>query len=122
MIANLATKTYSLFLATETQSDRYSKRLVVSTVFDNGRGRQGRVMALPLRLDATLEEEVSKAVHYILQFAPVPNSDLEVNLIHSYSGSVDLPPGHSKVTLGYASPVQNPAQQPLKNYIRQYPM
>jgi hypothetical protein len=122
MIANIATKTYSLFLATETQSDRYSKRLVVSTVFDNGRGRQGRVVALPLRLDTTLEEEISKAVHYILQSAPVPNSDLEVVLVHSFPGSVDLPPGHSKVNLGYAAPVQNPAHQPLKNYIRQYPM
>jgi hypothetical protein len=122
MIANLATKTYTLFLATETQFDRYSKRLVVSTVFDNGRGRQGRVMALPLRLDATLEEEISKAVHYILQFTPVPNSDLEVNLVHSYPGSVDVPLSHAKVRLHYVSPVQNSATSALKQYLRQHPM
>ncbi len=122
MIANIATKTYSLFLATETQLDRYSKRLLISTVFETGHGRQGRVMALPLRLDATLEDERNKAVHYVLGFAPVPNRDLQVNLVHSFSGSVDLPPGHAKVQLQYISTVQNPATAPLKHYIRQNPM
>ncbi len=121
MIAQ-TTKIYSLFLATETQLDRYSKRLLVSTVFDNGRGRQGRCTVLPLRLDSTVADEINTAINYVLGFAPVPNRDLEVNLIHSYSGSVDLPLSHSKVTLGYATPVQNPAHQPLKNYIRQNPM
>jgi hypothetical protein len=123
MIANLATKTYSLFLATETQLDRYSKRLLVSILIDSGRGgRQGRVMALPLSLDATLEDEINKSINYVLGFAPVPSRDLEVNLVHSYSGSIDLPPGHSKVNLVQVTPIQNPATQPLKQYIRQNPM
>jgi hypothetical protein len=116
------TKTYNLFLATELQSDRYTRRLVVSTVFDNGRGRQGRVTVLPLRLDATLEDDVNKAIHYALQFAPVPNRDLQVNLIHSYSGSFTLPPGHAKVQLQYVAQIQNPATQNLKHFIRQNPM
>jgi hypothetical protein len=122
MIANLATKAYSLFLATEVQEDRYSKRLLLSILIDNGRGRQGRCLVLPLRLDCTTADEISKAINYILEFAPVPDRDLQVNLIHSYPGSVDLPPGHSKVTLGYASAIQNPATAPLKHYIRQNPM
>jgi hypothetical protein len=112
------TKTYSLFLATETQENHDNRRLLVSTMVDNGRGRQGRCLVLPLRLDSTVADEISKAVHYVLGFAPVPNRDLEVNLIHSYSGTVDLPPGHSKVNLDYVSSVQNPATQPLKHYIR----
>jgi hypothetical protein len=121
MIAQ-TTKTYNLFLATELQSDRYNRRLVVSTVHDSGRGKQGRVTVLPLRLDATLEDEINKAIHYALQFAPVPNRDLQVNLIHSYSGSVDLPLSHAKVQLRYVSTVENLALQPLKNYIRHNPM
>jgi hypothetical protein len=121
MIAQ-TTKTYNLFLATELQSDRYNRRLVVSTIHDSGRGKQGRVTVLPLRLDATLEDEINKAIHYALQFAPVPNRDLQVNLIHSYSGSVDLPLSHAKVQLRYVSTVENLALQPLKNYIRHNPM
>jgi hypothetical protein len=121
MIAQ-TTKTYNLFLATELQSDRYNRRLVVSTIHDSGRGKQGRVTVLPLRLDATLEDEINKAIHYALQFAPVPNRDLQVNFIHSYSGSVDLPLSHAKVQLRYVSTVENPALQPLKNYIRHNPM
>ncbi len=121
MIAQ-TTKTYNLFLATELQSDRYNRRLVVSTIHDSGRSKQGRVTVLPLRLDATLEDERNKAIHYALQFAPVPSRDLEVSLIHSYSGSVDLPLSHAKVQLHYVSTVQNPATAPLKHYIRQNPM
>jgi hypothetical protein len=121
MIAQ-TTKTYNLFLATELQSDRYNRRLVVSTIFDNGRGRQGRCTVLPLRLDATLEDERNKAVHYVLGFAPVPNRDLEVNLIHSYPGTIDLPLSHSKVKLQYLAQIQNPATQNLKQFIRQNPM
>jgi hypothetical protein len=116
------TKSFNIFLATELQSDRYTRRLVVSTIFDNGRGKQGRCTVLPLRLDATLEDERNKAVHYVLGFTPVPSREEKVNLIHSFSGSVDLPPGHSKVNLGYVSTVQNPATQLLKNYIRHNPM
>jgi hypothetical protein len=77
---------------------------------------------LPLRLDATLEDEVDKAINYVLGFTPVPNRELSVNLIHSYSGSVDLPLSHSGVQLHYVSPIQNPATQNLKHYIRQNPM
>jgi hypothetical protein len=121
MIAQ-TTKTYNLFLATELQSDRYNRRLVVSTIHDSGRSKQGRVTVLPLRLDATLEDERNKAIHYALQFAPVPNRDLQVNLVHSFSGTVDLPLSHAKVQLQYISTVENPALQPLKNYIRQNPM
>jgi hypothetical protein len=121
MIAQ-TTKTISLFLATELFADRYTRRLVVSTIHDSGRGKQGRVTVLPLRLDATLEDEINKAIHYVLGFAPVPSRDLEVNLIHSFSGSISLPPGHASVNLGYVSPIQNPATAPLKHYIRQNPM
>jgi hypothetical protein len=116
------TKIYNLFLATELQSDRYNRRLVVSTIHDSGRSKQGRCTVLPLRLDATLEEERNKAIHYALQFAPVPNRELSVNLIHSYPGSVNLPLSHSKVKLQYISTVENLALQPLKNYIRHNPM
>jgi hypothetical protein len=118
MIANLATKTYSLFLATETQENHNNRRLLVSILIDSGHSRQGRCLVLPLRLDSTVADEISKAVHYVLGFAPVPNRDLEVNLIHSYSGTVDLPTGHSKVNLDYVSSIQNPATAPLKNFIR----
>jgi hypothetical protein len=121
MIAQ-TTKIYNLFLATELQSDRYNRRLVVSTIHDSGRSKQGRVTVLPLRLDATLEDDVNKAIHYALQFAPVPNRDLQVNLIHSYPGSVDLPLSHSKVKLQYLAQIQNPATQNLKQFIRQNPM
>jgi hypothetical protein len=61
---------------------------------------------------------MNKAINYVLGFTPVPQRDLEVNLIHSYPGSVDLPPGHAKVQLQYVRTVQNPALQPLKNFVR----
>jgi hypothetical protein len=111
-------KSFNIFLATETQQNHSDRRLLVSTIVDNGRGRQARCVVLPLRQDATLEDEINKAVHYVLGFTPVPQRDLEVNLIHSYPGTVDLPPGHAKVQLQYISTVQNPATQPLKNYSR----
>jgi hypothetical protein len=116
------TKTYNLFLATEVQTTRYDKRLLISTVFDAGHGRNSRCLVLPLRADSTVEDEIQTAIHFVLKFMPVPNRELVVNLYHGYSGSVDLPLSHSKVTLGYVSPIQNPATQPLKNYIRQNPM
>jgi hypothetical protein len=116
------TKTYNLFLATQAQTTRYDKRLIISIVFDAGHGRQGRCVALPLHVNATAEDEIQTAIHFVLRFMPTPNRDLVVNLYHGYSGSVDLPLSHSKVTLGYVSPIQNPATQPLKNYIRQNPM
>jgi hypothetical protein len=115
-------KSYNIFLATETQENYDNRRLLVATLIDNGRGRQARCVVLPLRQDATLEDEINKAVHYVLGFTPVPNRELSVNFIHSYSGSVDLPLSHSKVKLQYISTVQNPALQPLKNYIRHNPM
>jgi hypothetical protein len=121
MIAQ-TTKTYNLFLATELFADRYNRRLVVSTVHDSGRSKQGRCTVLPLRLDATLEDDRNKAVHYALQLAPVPNRDLQVNLVHSFSGTVDLPLSHAKVQLRYVSTVENLALQPLKHFIRQNPM
>jgi hypothetical protein len=111
-------KNYNIFLATSTQENHNNRRLLLSILIDNGRGRQGRCTVLPLRLDSTVADEISKAINYVLGFAPVPNRELAVNLLHSYSGSIDLPPGHSKVTLGYVSPVQNPALQPLKNFVR----
>jgi hypothetical protein len=116
------TKSYNIFLASEAFADRYSRKLVVSTVFDNGRGRQGRCTVLPLRIDCTSADEVDKAIHYVLGFTPVPNRELTVNLVHSFSGSVDLPPGHATVQLQYVSTVQNPATAPLRNYVRQNPM
>jgi hypothetical protein len=112
------TKAYNIFLATETQENHDNRRLLVSTVFDNGRSKQGRCLVLPLRLDSTVADEISKAVHYVLSFAPVPSRELAVNLIHSYPGSVELPLSHSGVTLSYVLPVQNPALQPLQHYIR----
>ncbi len=112
------TKTYNLFLATEVQTTRYDKRLVISTVFDAGHGRQGRCVVLPLHVNATAEDEIQTAIHFVLRFMPTPNRDLLVNLYHGYSGSVDLPLSHAKVTLGYLSPVQNPATQPLKHFSR----
>jgi hypothetical protein len=111
-------KTYNIFLATETQQNHDNRRLLVATLIDNGRGRQARCVVLPLRQDATLEDEINKAVHYVLGFTPVPNRELSVNFIHSYPGSVNLPLSHSKVKLQYISTVQNPALQPLKNYSR----
>jgi hypothetical protein len=111
-------KNYNIFLATETQQNHDNRRLLVSTIFDSGRGRQARCVVLPLRQDATLEDEINKAVHYVLGFTLVPNRDLEVNLIHSFSGRLTLPPGHAKVQLQYISTIQNPATQPLKNYSR----
>jgi hypothetical protein len=113
-------KNYNIFL--ELQSDRYTRRLVVSTVHDSGRGKQGRCTVLPLRLDATLEDDVNKAINYVLGFTPVPQRDLEVNLIHSYPGRLRLPPGHAKVQLHYVAQIQNPATQNLKHFIRQNPM
>jgi hypothetical protein len=122
MIAQ-TTKSYSLFLATETQENHSDRRLLLSILIDSGRGgRQGRCTILPLRQDATLEDEVNKAIHYILQFAPAPSRDLQVNLVHSYPGSVDLPLSHAKVQLHYVSTVENPAIQNLKHFIRQNPM
>jgi hypothetical protein len=112
------TTTYNIFLATSTQENHDNRRLLVSTMFDNGRSKQGRCTVLPLRLDATLEDEINKAVHYVLGFTPVPNRDLLVSLIHSYPGSVDLPLSHSAVTATHIPLVQNPAFQPLKNFIR----
>jgi hypothetical protein len=116
------TKAYNIFLATELFADRYNRRLVVSTVFDNGKGRQGRCTLLPLRQDATLEDEMNKAIHYVLGFTPVPTREIAVNLIHSYPGSVDLPLSHATVQLHYVAQIQNPATQNLKHYIRQNPM
>ncbi len=116
------TKSYNIFLASELQSDRYNRRLVVSTLIDDGRGKQGRCTVLPLRLDATLEDEISKAVGYTVQLAPIPNSSLQVNLIHSYPGSLAVPLSHSKVKLHYLTQAQNPAIPNLKHYIRQNPM
>jgi hypothetical protein len=116
------TKSYNIFLASEAFADRYSRKLVVSTVFDSGHGRQGRCTVLPLRQDANREDEIAKAINYVLQFAPVPNRELAVNLVHSFSGSIDLPPGHATVQLQYVSTIQNPATAPLKNYVRQNPM
>jgi hypothetical protein len=115
-------KNYNIFLATELFADRYIRRLVVSTVHDSGRGKQGRCTVLPLPQDATLEDEINKAIHYVLEFAPVPNRDLQVNLIHSYSGKFTLPLSHSKVKLQYVAQIQNPATQNLKQFIRQNPM
>jgi hypothetical protein len=115
-------KNYNIFLATSTQENHNNRRLLLSILIDNGRGRQGRCTVLPLRLDSTVADEISKAINYVLGFAPVPNLELAVNLLHSYSGSIDLPPGHSKVNLGYVSPIQNPATQPLQHYVRQNPM
>ncbi len=112
------TKSFNIFLATETQQNHDNRRLLVSTIFDTGRGRQARCVVLPLRLDCTTADEMNKAINYVLGFTPVPQRDLEVNLIHSFSGSVDLPPGHAKVQLQYISTVQNPALQPLKNFAR----
>jgi hypothetical protein len=112
------TKSFNIFLATETQQNHDNRRLLVSTIFDSGRGRQARCVVLPLYQDATLEDEINKAVHYVLGFTPVPQRDLQVNLICSFSGSIDLPPGHGSVNLGYVSAVQNPATQPLKNFAR----
>jgi hypothetical protein len=115
-------KNYNIFLATETQESHSNRRLLVSTLFDNGRGKQGRCTVLPLRIEATSELEVNTAIHYVLQFTPVPNRDLQVNLIHSYSGTVDLPLSHAKVQLQYVAQIQNPATQNLKHFIRQNPM
>jgi hypothetical protein len=112
------TKSFNIFLATETQQNHDNRRLLVSTIFDSGRGKQARCVVLPLRQDATLEDEINKAVHYVLGFTPVPNRELSVNLIHSYPGSVSAPLSHSKVKLQYISTVQNPALQPLKNFAR----
>jgi hypothetical protein len=112
------TKSFNIFLATETQQNHDNRRLLVSTIVDNGRGRQARCVVLPLRQDATLEDEINKAVHYVLGFTPVPNRELSVNLIHSYRASVSAPLSHSKVQLQYVSTVQNPALQPLKNFAR----
>jgi hypothetical protein len=114
-------KNYNIFLATETQENHSNRRLLVSTLVDNGRGKDGRCTALSLRLDATLEDEINTAINYVLQFAPVPNRELVINLVHSYSGSIDLPAGHASVNLVQVSPVQNPAQQPLKNFVRNLP-
>lgn len=122
MIANLATKTYSLFLATETQLDRYSKRLVLSTLIDSGRGKQGRVTSFTMNTTTTTEDEIQIALDYALKLLPVPSREEKVNLLHSFSGSIQLPPGHAKVQLRYVSTVENPALQPLKNYIRHNPM
>ncbi len=122
MIAQ-TTKTYNLFLATETQEDRYSKRLLVSTVFEIiGRGRQGRVTSFTMNTTTTTEDEIQIALDYALKFLPKPSREEKVNLICSFSGSVDLPPGHAGITVEYISSIQNPALQPLKNYIRQNPM
>jgi hypothetical protein len=121
MIAQ-TTKTYSLFLATETQLDRYSKRLLVSTLIDSGRGKQGRVTSFTMNTTTTTEDEIQIALDYALKLLPVPSREEKVNLIHSFSGSIDLPPGHAKVQLRYVSTVENPALQPLKNYIRHNPM
>jgi hypothetical protein len=121
MIAQTTTS-FNIFLATELFTDRYTRRLVVSTVHDSGRSKQGRVTVLPLRLDATLEDERNTAINYVLGFAPVPTRELAVNLIHSYPGSVDLPLSHAKVKLQYLAQNQNPAIQNLKHYIRQNPM
>jgi hypothetical protein len=112
------TKTYNLFLATQAQATRYDKRLLLSTVFDAGHGRQGRCVAIPLRTDSSVDDEIQTAIHFVLRFMPTPNRDLVVNLYHGFSGSIDLPLSHAKVTLGYVSPIQNPATQPLKHFIR----
>jgi hypothetical protein len=112
------TKTYNLFLATEAQTTHYDKRLLISTVFDAGYGKQGRCVVLPLRTDSTVEDEIQTAIHFVLRFMPVPNRDLVVNLYHGFSGSIDLPLSHTKVTASYLSPVQNPAIQPLKHFSR----
>jgi hypothetical protein len=114
----VTTKTYNLFLATQAQATRYDKRLLLSTVFDAGQGRQGRCLVLPLRADSTVEDEIQTAIHFVLRFMPVPNRDLVVNLYHGYSGSIDLPLSHTKVILSYVSPIQNPATQPLKHFSR----
>jgi hypothetical protein len=116
------TKSYNIFLASEAFADRYSRKLVVATLIDDGRGRQGRCTVLPLRLDATLEDEIAKAVHYTVQFIPVPNRELSVNLIHSYPGSLAVPLSHAGMQLHYVSTVQNLALQPLRTYIRNNPM
>jgi hypothetical protein len=112
------TKSFNIFLATETQQNHDNRRLLVATIVDNGRGRQAKCVVLPLRLDCTTADEVDKAIHYALQFAPVPNRELSVNLIHSYPGTIDLPLSHSKVQVQYISTIQNPALQPLKNFAR----
>ncbi len=117
------TKIYNLFLATEPQSDRYSKRLLVSTLFEIiGRGRQGRVTSFTMNTTTTTEDEIQIALDYVLKLLPVPSREEKVNLLHSFSSSIDLAAGHSKVNLGYVSTVQNPATQLLKNYIRHNPM
>jgi hypothetical protein len=116
------TKSFNIFLATETQQNHDNRRLLLSILIDSGRGgRQGRCLVLPLYQDATLEDEMDKAINYVLGFTPVPQRDLEVNLIHNFSGSLHLPPGHTSVNLVQVSPVQNPALQPLKNFIRNLP-
>jgi hypothetical protein len=116
------TKTYNLFLATEPQSDRYSKRLLVSTLIDSGRGKQGRVTSFTMNTTTTTEDEIQIALDYVLKFLPKPSREEKVNLVHSFSGSIQLPPGHAKVQLHHVPAVENPALQPLKNYIRQNPM
>jgi hypothetical protein len=121
MIAQ-TTKTYSLFIATEAQQDRYNKRLLVSTLIDNGRGKQGRVTSFTMNTTTTTEDEIQIALDYALKLLPVPSREEKVHLLHSFSGSIDLPPGHAKVQLRYVSTVENPALQPLKNYIRHNPM
>ncbi len=122
MIAQ-TTKIYNLFLATEPQSDRYSKRLLVSTLFEIiGRGKQGRVTSFTMNTTTTTEDEIQIALDYALKLLPVPSREEKVHLLHSFSGSIDLPPGHAKVQLQYISTVENPALQPLKNYIRHNPM
>jgi hypothetical protein len=121
MIAQ-TTKTYSLFIATEAQQDRYNKRLLLSILIDNGRGKQGRVTSFTMNTTTTTEDEIQIALDYALKLLPVPSREEKVNLIHSFSGSVNLPSGHAGITVEYISSIQNPALQPLKNYIRQNPM
>jgi hypothetical protein len=70
----------------------------------------------------TTEDEIQIALDYVLKFLPKPSREEKVNLIHSFSGSINLPPGHAKVQLHHVPAVENPSLQPLKNYLRHNPM
>jgi hypothetical protein len=112
------TKTYSLFIATETQENHDNKRLLISTLIDNGRGKQGRCTSFTMKTTTTTEDEIQIALDYALRYLPRPDRETAVNLYQTLSTSIKLPPGNAGITVEYISSIQNPATAPLKTYIR----
>ncbi len=108
------TKTYKIFLATETLEIHYDKKLFVCLIFDDGLRPTHLKSVLPLRLNSTVDDENQAAVDYALRYAPEPTDETKVQLLSDLRGIAT--PANSGITPVYIPSYQNPAVPLLKAF------